>query len=168
MHRLAREAGVAYKTQLHCIQGRADLSHHRQHPHRRRSRLVALPLVVLCALAYLGSAAHFAFVRHSVCAEHGEAIHLEEVRASASPAEEEESFTDSRLARTSHLALGSHGADVHCAHAFCRREAPPPSAGTVIAASVSTGSVSERFADVVPPEPVERLRLAPKASPPSV
>lgn len=143
------------------------MSHHRQHSQHRRSRLVALPLVVLCALAYLGSAAHFAFVRHSVCAD-GEAIHLDAVRAPTGPTEVEESFKDSRLARTKHLAVLSHGAEAHCANAFCRREAPPPSIGTVIAAVAASGAVSERFEDALLPEPVERLLLAPKSSPPRV
>jgi hypothetical protein len=138
---------------------------HRQHLLLRRSRLVALPLVLLLAVAYLGSASHFAFVRHSVCLEHGESVHLDEVGASA---EEEESFADSRLARTSQVAPESHGAEAHCAHAFCRREAPPPSEGTVVSTSVATVSHPERFADAVVPEPLERLRLAPKSSPPSV
>lgn len=45
----------------------------------RRPRLLALPWVLLCVLAYLGSAAHFALVRHSTCLEHGELVHEEEL-----------------------------------------------------------------------------------------
>jgi hypothetical protein len=123
--------------------------------------------VVLCALAYLGSAAHFALVQHETCAEHGETIHAGEVHAQG-PAEVESSFADSRIARTSQAAPVSHGAEAHCAHAFFRREAPPPPEGVVLSAQVSPTSGVVLVADAVVPEPVERLHLAPKSSPPRV
>ncbi len=139
---------------------------HRQHPKLHRSRLLALPLVLLCALAYVGSVLHFAFEQHSVCLEHGESVHVDEVRGAVQPAEG--SFADSRIARTSQVASLSHGAEAHCAHAFFRREAPPPPADTVVSATVATVASVARFTDALLPEPLERLRLAPKSSPPRV
>lgn len=139
----------------------------RQHRNLRRPRLLALPLVVLCALAYLGSAAHFALVQHETCAEHGETIHAGEVHARG-PAEVEKSFADARIARTSQVATVSHGAEAHCAHTFFRREAPPPPEGGVVSAELSAMSGPTLVADEVLAEPVERLRLAPKSSPPLV
>jgi hypothetical protein len=156
---------VPYKRQPPLLGNRAALNRpNLQHLKRRRSRLLALPLVVLCALAYLGSAAHFAFVQHSVCLEHGESVHTDEVRT----AEAEGSFEDSRIARTSQVAAQSHGAEDHCAHTFCRREALSPPSDTVLCVAASPVSGPVLFADVVLPEPVARLRLAPKSSPPRV
>ncbi len=160
---------MAYKTPSGFIEERAALSlSHRQPPKLRRPRLLALPLVLLCALAYVGSALHFAFEQHSVCLEHGESVHVDEVRGAARSAEGEGSFADSRIARTSQVASLSHGAEAHCAHAFFRREAPPPPAGTVVSATVEAVAHAARFADALLPEPLERLRLAPKSSPPRV
>ena len=159
---------MAYKTQSHLIWKHVALSSlARQHQNPRRPRLLALPLVVLCALAYLGSAAHFALVQHETCAEHGETIHAGEVHARG-PAEVEKSFADSRIVGTRQLARVSHGAETHCAHTFFRREAPPPPKGEVVSVELSATSGPTRAADVVLPEPVERLRLAPKCSPPHV
>jgi hypothetical protein len=123
--------------------------------------------VVLCALAYLGSAAHFALVQHETCAEHGETVHAGEVHARG-PAEAETSFADSRIARTSQAVPVGHGAEAHCAHVFFRREAPPPPEGVVLTARAAPTSGAVLFADAVVAEPVERLRLAPKSSPPRV
>lgn len=145
------------------------MSHrHRQHQGFSRSRLWALPLVLLCAVAYLGSATHFALEWHSVCLEHGETVHVSEVRAAVHLAEGEVSFEDSRIASTGQVGVESHGSDAHCAHAFFRREAPPPSTGVVLLALQRSEPEPERFEDVRLPEPVSRLRLAPKSSPPSI
>ncbi|WP_224361811.1 hypothetical protein [Hyalangium versicolor] len=133
-----------------------------------RTRLLALPFVALCAVVYLGSAVHFALVQHSTCLEHGEVIHVDELRAIAQPAEVEVAFTDERVARSSQGVTLSHGAEAHCTHAFLRREGLAPSASILLApekvAEVRTTPSLEQLV----PEPVARLRLAPKSSPPLV
>jgi hypothetical protein len=130
----------------------------------RRSRLLALPLVVLCALAYLGSAAHFFLVQHNTCLEHGDLVH--EGESGDAPVEVRESFADERLARADVRVSVPHGVDAHCAHDFLRRVAPPPVGGMLsLEAPVPTGSVLE--ADSVAWEPpVAWLHVAPKSSPP--
>ncbi|HSP79148.1 MAG TPA: hypothetical protein VLQ93_11495, partial [Myxococcaceae bacterium] len=73
--------------------------HHHHEPGRYRgSRLLALPLVLVCALAYLGSAAHFVLVQPRTCLEHGEMVHGDEVEQGHGP--ERASFSDERLTRT--------------------------------------------------------------------
>jgi hypothetical protein len=65
-------------------------------------------------------------------------------------------------------ATVSHGSEAHCAHAFFRRELLPPAAGgpLLTEAPVSSGPVSVRAQGQS--EPVARLRVAPKSSPPRV
>ncbi len=142
---------------------RSDLQPQRSSP---RSRLLALPFVALCAVVYLGSALHFAFVQHGTCLEHGEVTHLEESGSGAQPRPREASFTDERLTRASQGATISHGADAHCTHAFLRREVLLPAAGALLAPEPSAESGPVARWEQVLPEPVARLRLAPKSSPP--
>jgi hypothetical protein len=133
-----------------------------------RPRLLALPLVVLCMLAYLGSVAHFALVQHTLCPEHGEMVHAGEEGNHARLGPVQESFDDSRVASSAGEATVSHGSEAHCAHAFFRRELLPPAAGgpLLTEAPASSGPVSVRAQGQS--EPVARLRVAPKASPPHV
>ncbi|EAU62706.1 hypothetical protein STIAU_7223 [Stigmatella aurantiaca DW4/3-1] len=121
---------------------------------------------MLCALAYLGSAAHFALVQHTTCLEHGEVVHAGEVAGHARLGPVRESFSDSRVAAAAQEATVSHGSEAHCAHAFFRRELlPPPGQGPLLTeAPVCSGPVSVR--KQVQAEPVDRLRVAPKSSPP--
>jgi hypothetical protein len=130
-----------------------------------RSRLLALPLVLLCALAYLGSAAHFFLVQHSTCLEHGELLHEGEVEqgdASVVPA----SFADERLTRADAMASVPHGVEAHCSHVFLRRVAPPP-VGVMLSleAPVSSGPLLQAHGVAWEP-PVAWLHVAPKSSPP--
>lgn len=122
--------------------------------------------MLLCVLAYLGSAAHFALVRHSFCVEHGESVHVDEVPSQASSAQVERSFADSRVACASQLARLSHGAEAHCTHHFHRRELQPPPAAGVSSVEAPPESRGVLSAAILFPEPIARLRLAPKSSPP--
>ncbi|MFP2924660.1 hypothetical protein ACLESO_05470 [Pyxidicoccus sp. 3LG] len=138
-------------------------------PHRLpvrlvRSRLLALPLVLVCALAYVGSVMHFALVQHATCLEHGEVVHVESVK-SHGPGHVEDSFDDARVA-SRRDAVETHGADAHCVHAFFRREAPPPPEGGSIVSVVPARSAPALAVFRFHSEPVARLHLAPKASPP--
>ena len=130
-----------------------------------RSRLLALPLVLVCAMAYMGSVLHFVLVQHVTCLEHGEVVHLEDGAPHASVASVEEHFDDVRVASRQDAPAG-HGADAHCAHALIRREAPPPATGTPGISGVSTRSEPALAVFRFHAEPVARLHLAPKASPP--
>lgn len=129
-----------------------------------RPRLLALPLVLVCALVYLGSALHFAVVQHATCLEHGEVVHVEQADGHGST-HAEAVFDDARVA-SRREAAESHGADAHCAHSLLRREVLPPapdsSAVTVVPLRSAPALAVFRFHA----EPVARLHLAPKASPP--
>jgi hypothetical protein len=129
-----------------------------------RSRLLALPLVLVCALAYVGSVMHFALVQHATCLEHGEMVHVEDADGHLAEGLED-SFDDARVA-SRRDAVEAHGMEAHCAHAFFRREAPPPPEGAVIVSVVSTRSAPALAVFRFHAEPVARLHLAPKASPP--
>ncbi|QSQ27427.1 hypothetical protein JY651_22035 [Pyxidicoccus parkwayensis] len=129
-----------------------------------RSRLLALPLVLVCALAYVGNVMHFALVQHATCLEHGELVHLKEGSTHASE-QVEDSFDDARVASRQEV-LEAHDVDAHCVHVFFRREAPPPSQDTAVLAAVSTRSAPALAVFRFHAEPVARLHLAPKASPP--
>jgi hypothetical protein len=129
-----------------------------------RSRLLALPLVALCAVVYLGSAAHFALVQHSTCLEHGEVLHLEDGGGSS---QSEASFTDERIARRmNQRGRIGHGSEAHCSHASLRRETLLSAAWYLASLDPQSESRRSPTQDLLLPEPVARLRLAPKASPP--
>jgi hypothetical protein len=141
---------------------------HRHEPAlSRRPRLLALPLVVLCMLAYLGSAAHFFLVRHDTCLEHGDLLHEAGVEQGKAPVQVRQSFEDERFTRPD-AQVSAHGADAHCAHVFLRRVVQPP-AGMMLSleAPVLPGGVLEADSVAVEP-PVACLHLAPKSSPPRV
>ncbi|MFY0523938.1 hypothetical protein ACN28I_12480 [Archangium gephyra] len=146
------------------------MSHlHRQEPAlNRRPRLLALPLVLLCALAYLGSAAHFFLVQHTPCVEHGDMLHEAGAEQGESQVQVRESFEDERITRSDAAQASAHGADAHCAHVFLRRAVQPP-AGVMLPpeAPVLSGQVLEAYSVAVEPQ-VAWLHLAPKSSPPRV
>ncbi|NVI99554.1 hypothetical protein HV824_15690 [Myxococcus sp. AM009] len=139
-------------------------STHRQSVSSVRSRRLALPFALVCVLAYMGSVMHFALVQHATCLEHGEVMHVE-ARDAHGAGHVEVSFDDVRVA-SKRTEADSHGADAHCVHAFFRREAPPPQQDTpsrLVAPARSEPALAVfRFHA----EPVARLHLAPKASPP--
>jgi hypothetical protein len=126
---------------------------------------LALPLVVLSALAYLGSAAHFALVQHSTCLEHGEVVHGEGEQGHASE-ELRASFEDERLARTDAAPVSVHGVEAHCAHLFFRRVVSPPVGATLAEVQPCPSGPVLLTADAPVEPPVGWLFLAPKSSPP--
>ncbi|WP_224245173.1 hypothetical protein [Hyalangium gracile] len=143
-----------------------SLSAHHPEWSPRRRRVLALPFVVLCAVVYLGSAMHFAFVQHSTCLEHGESIHVDEDQGAVQPRPVEVSFADERVTQSSQSVAASHGADAHCAHTFFRREGLAPTASVPFEAEVAIEPGRALAPRQIHPEPVARLRLAPKSSPP--
>jgi hypothetical protein len=145
-----------------------DVSRSDHHPLRspHRPRLLALPLVALCAVVYAGSAAHFALVQHSTCLEHGEVIHSDEGGMPAQPQRLEPSSTDERVTPTSQGPRLGHGAEAHCTHTFLRRESLLPAAWCLPTPEALGESSRILGLEQLPLEPVARLRLAPKSSPP--
>jgi hypothetical protein len=133
----------------------------------RRSRLLALPVALVCVLAYLGSAAHFVLVQHRTCLEHGEMVHEGEVEQGKASGQGRASFADKRVARAE-APSSVHGADAHCAQVFLRRATPSPS-GVMLSLEVPVQSepVLEAVSVAVEPQ-VDCLHLAPKCSPPRV
>ncbi|WP_426731704.1 hypothetical protein [Myxococcus faecalis] len=129
-----------------------------------RSRLLALPLAAVCALAYMGTVLHFAMVQHATCLEHGEVVHVEEGGSHTAPVAEE-SFDDVRLTSRDDAPVG-HGSEAHCVHTLIRREGPPPTEVTPVITRVPTRSSPALAVFRFHAEPVARLHLAPKASPP--
>lgn len=161
---------MAYKhSQLLFIWDFVDVSRsaYRSQRSAPQPRLLALPLVALCAVVYLGSAAHFALVQHSTCLEHGEILHIEEGGgASEQSPRSEASFTDERITSASRRARIGHAVEAHCSHASLRREALL-SASWCLSARDPQAEFALRAAQaLLVPEPVARLRLAPKLSPP--
>ena len=143
---------------------RSDYRSQRSAP---RPRLLALPLVALCAVVYLGSAAHFALVQHSTCLEHGEVLHLEEAGGAEPWQWSDASFSDECITTSARQrARMGHGADAHCSHASLRRETLMSAAWCLSALDPQAESGRGPTQDVLLPEPVARLRLAPKSSPP--
>lgn len=132
----------------------------------RRSRLLALPFVVLCAVAYVGSAAHHALVQHATCLEHGEVIHVGEASGHTQAQVVRDSFADERITRAAQAAPASHGAEAHCAHTFLRREGLPPPAESLLTVAGPASTDEAPTLEQISLEPVARLRLAPKSSPP--
>ncbi|MBN1204813.1 MAG: hypothetical protein JXB05_07810 [Myxococcaceae bacterium] len=116
----------------------------------------------------LGSAAHYALVQHATCLEHGELIHVSEAEAEAhaQPPRLADSFADVRITRTSQAATPAHGAEAHCSHTLLRREGLMPAAWYLISAEPEAQSSPVLPLEQLHPEPVARLRLAPKSSPP--
>lgn len=133
-----------------------------------RPRLLALPFVVLCALAYVGNVAHFALVQHATCLEHGEVIHVGEGEAHAPPHAVEEASAQSgvRVTQASAEATASHDSEAHCAHTVLRREGLAPPAELLLPVEALAIAGPAPLVDQLHPEPVARLRLAPKSSPP--
>ncbi len=142
--------------------------HHRQEPALyQRPRLLALPLVLMCVLAYLGSAAHFFLVQHAPCIEHGDMVHEGGAEQGEASVQVRESFEDERLTRAD-APVSVHGADAHCAHVFLRRVVQPP-VGMMLSPEAPVLSEQVLEADSVAVEPqVAWLHLAPKSSPPRV
>ncbi len=132
-----------------------------------RQRLLALPLVLLCALAYRGSASHFVLVKHRACLVHGELVHEDGVGVEGASEEVPDSFADARLTRTDALE-SEHFADVHCAHILLRRVLPPPAVPMPsLPAPLPPEPVLGEARECEEP-PVAWLHLAPKLSPPRV
>ncbi|WP_338866992.1 hypothetical protein [Myxococcus stipitatus] len=129
-----------------------------------RSRLLALPLVAVCAMAYMGSVLHFAMVQHATCLEHGEVVHVGEDGSHETPLVES-SFDDVRVTTRDEVPAG-HGSEAHCLHSLIRREAPPSVEGSPALTRVPTRSAPAMAVFRFHAEPVARLHLAPKASPP--
>ncbi len=129
-----------------------------------RPRLLALPLVLLCALAYVGSVMHFVLVQHATCLEHGEVVHVEQ--GDAHGTQYVEALSDEARVTPQREAAESHGTDAHCAHAVLRRELSPPASGGSAVTVAPTRSSPALAVFRFHAEPVARLHLAPKASPP--
>ncbi|RJS20881.1 hypothetical protein DRW03_19090 [Corallococcus sp. H22C18031201] len=127
-----------------------------------------LALVLMCAVAYAGSVLHFALVQHVTCWEHGEVIHLDEVARDGHQKAMESAFDDVRIAQSNRAMPVRHGAEAHCHHAFCRREAPAPASSLMQSPVLSSRASPALAVFRFHAEPVERLRLAPKSSPPRV
>jgi hypothetical protein len=129
-------------------------------PTRRRPAALAL-VSLLCVLAQAGALLHMVLVRHQTCAEHGELVHARAV--TGSPAGRETAGPS--VAPVDEPA--SDGDADHCLlFAVARAQgaaAPDPVVGAV------PRPTTRSWPPAAPPAPRvhERLRLAPKTSPPS-
>ncbi len=141
-----------------------SLADHSPQRSSQRSRLLALPFVALCAVLYLSSAAHFALVEHGACLEHGEVIHVGELREGAQPRPPEVSVSDEHSIWESQEIPDVD--EDHCTEAFLRREGLTGPAWCLLVLEIAAEAGSVPALEQVHLEPVARLRLAPKASPP--
>jgi len=135
----------------------------RPRPPARRSLLVTIAVAV-CVLLQMSDAAHFVLVRHGICREHGEAIHVAHgahaVQAVVAPA--------SRVTGLSVAPAGDTDADEHDHCPFA-----PGATGRIASlrgpvqtlAAGHTALASPELATVRPSPSALRL-LAPKTSPP--
>jgi hypothetical protein len=110
--------------------------------------------------AQLGAAAHFAVVRHEVCAEHGELVHPDGGVHAAAPR-----GASAFPALTASEARGGHGHD-HCVVVGTRRQALAASRAEFTCLERDDGRVLPSAA-LAPPPCEARFRLAPKQSPPA-
>jgi hypothetical protein len=169
-NRLALVRRLPYKSQPLFIWNLADVTRSDRHSPVKlhRPRLLALPFVALCVLAYAGSVAHFTLVQHARCLEHGEVIHVGESQAHAQAPTVEDSAAQKgmRLTRAGAAAVASHDAEAHCAHTFFRREGLPPPVQLLLSVEALAVAGPAPMVEQVHPEPVARLLLAPKSSPP--
>jgi hypothetical protein len=126
------------------------------------------PLVLLCAVVYLGSAAHFALVQHATCLEHGEIIHVDGLRDRSEPQESdvEAASTDERLFLSNEDSVASGDDEDRCTQALIRRDGPAVSGWCLYTLRFVPETRSSFALEQVLPEPVARLLLAPKSSPP--
>jgi hypothetical protein len=131
----------------------------------KRSRLLALPLVLLWAVVYLSSAAHFTLVQHHTCLVHGELVHGEGHGREGSAGGAVSSSTDEHV-RLTQGGGDAHRADVHCPHSFLRRGTPLPAERGLSRCVSATPGVVRETARVSAEPQVAWLHWAPKASPP--
>lgn len=131
------------------------------------------PVALLCTLAYLGTAAHFVLVQHATCAAHGELLHAGEAPAPAPASQHlagehlaDARSADARFAASDEAPEAGHGAEAHCATALLRR-ALLRDAQELPRVALRSAAVAAAPARLAPAEPVARLHLAPKASPPA-
>ena len=128
---------------------------------RRPPTLLARCSVLLVLLAGLAGPLHHALVRHAVCAEHGESLHVGDA-PSASAHEHERSAGPSVVA-------GSPAAADHavCEIVLVQRESMPAPAIPALALAVAVRPIAAPPVRVERVESIARFLLAPKQSPPA-
>lgn len=121
---------------------------------------LAVALTALAAAGQVSSFVHLGFVRHAVCAAHGESLH----DAGAPRASEREPRPISQVGGAALALADAHG---HCAivahrrdHTLLISESAPPRALRTGDAGVPLAATAPAQAAIAP------LRLAPKSSPP--
>jgi|SRR5581483_1430117 len=130
---------------------------------RATSERYASVFAVVALIAQIGSVAHFAFVKHVECADHGEMIDLapdaDELRP---PAAVDGSIDKVRADRTK-----THGHE-HCAIATFRRTRAETRAAASSSSPVAIGCTRRAAPIEREPHPIIAiLDLAPKSSPPA-
>ncbi len=125
----------------------------------------ALALALFAVGGQLFSVAHLLLVPHTVCAEHGELIHVEGVGSSAPSHEQDPTHSVYRP------ASGVDSADVHdhCLASATRREKvtlPAVQSASVPAYGLAASHVRQEA--LAPPRALGILAFAPKSSPPAL
>lgn len=124
----------------------------------RRRLLPALALATFVA-GQLASVAHAALVRHAVCADHGEAVHVSSAEAAEVPAHRDD--TDA-VSGSEPAPADDHE---HCSVACERRALARPGSRASIAGH--GGDAPRPLRDAQVPPAIAIYRLAPKSSPPA-
>lgn len=128
--------------------------------------LLARCSALLVLLAGLAGPLHHLLVRHAVCAEHGEVLHVADGPATEAP---------ERVERFHHgdgpaLAAGTEaGRDAHCVCelALTQRESPASVAGPALVLPSAPAPVVALRAQTPFPRSFAQFLLAPKHSPPA-
>jgi hypothetical protein len=128
-------------------------------------RALALAAASCCLLGHGTNLTHFLFVRHAICAEHGDLVHAGEASRHGTAAHAELAIAAPAL-QAMPTSEPAHG-DEHCAILGDRREHTLRSSSQELHAPALTDvvlSAAAREAPRVAPIPI--FLLAPKSSPP--
>jgi hypothetical protein len=137
-------------------------------PGRDSQRLLLATLSALTVAAWGFSVAHQVFVRHTVCLEHGELVHVDDDAARAA---RERHHLEAGAERPDEARLGlaesEPGAHEHCALLAVQRTpwCAPGRLDARLADSVRPPALAPREAEAPRAAVIPLLRLAPKASP---
>jgi hypothetical protein len=128
-------------------------------------RALALAAAASCLLGHGTNLAHFLFVRHAICAEHGDLVHAGEASQHGTAAHPELAIAAPAL-QAMPTSEPAHG-DEHCAIVSDRREhALRASSQALHAPALTDAALSAAGREASRGAPIPIFLLAPKSSPP--
>jgi hypothetical protein len=128
-------------------------------------RLLAALVALLLSASALGQAAHFLLVPHTICAEHGELLEVDE-RASHVDREREQTASDAPEPRASQPEISAEHDHCQVLARGQREQAPVRASLSVLLPAPLAPEAPASFARPAPSAQELTLSLAPKTSPP--